>query len=127
MIFAFREFAQNLCVPLEADLPPVSATMTVTMNKLGVDILLYLRIDWERTKLLDRGKIDTFSVADGEDIAKAVFKALNVKACTVCSMYLKVSNTTISPHSLSDLDFVLTVTTNVDCQYDSSIKTSTKQ
>ena len=92
--------------------------LTVTMNNLGVYIILNLRIDWERTKLPDRGKIDTFSMADGEDIAKAIFKALNVKACTVCSMYLKVSNTTISPHSLPDLDFVLIVTTNVDCQYD---------
>ena len=88
-------------------------TLTVNINNLGINIIVKLRIDWDLTKLPDINQSSTFSVTDGEDIAKSVTKALKVKACTVCELRMKVIDST-SRQPLPDLDYWLTVSTNAD-------------
>ena len=91
---------------------------TVTMNNLGVWVLLKLIIDWEQTKLPNESMVDPISFANGERIVEAITKEMKAKSCAFCRIHLTLSDATISTKPLPNFDLLLSFGTNPKCQYE---------
>ena len=90
----------------------------VTMNNLGVRILLQLIFEWQLLNDSNQNQTATLSLEDGEDISKSISEALNVKPCTFCQIYIwRNKNNGISLYQ-SDGGFDLLINTNGNCQYE---------
>ena len=88
------------------------------MNNLGVRILLKLIFEWQLLNDTKQNQTATLSLEDGEGISKSISKALNVKPCTFCQIYMwRNKNNGISLHQ-SDGVFDLLMNTNDNCQYE---------